>query len=134
MKRTMTLAKVQEAKAEKKRKEASCWENLKTVCLMMWDGLGFFGTGHHKLGRLRVNKIEFQWWHKCIEPTEMLILLISIGVFVYIIATEVVLIGTEKGQFSSLIPNDLYFFNASTTMPLHMVSYFEVDELLPRLE
>ena len=34
-------------------------ENVYGLSLMLWDGLGFFGTDHMKLGRLEGEKVNF---------------------------------------------------------------------------
>lgn len=42
-----------ELKPKKVNKCEEFFNNLYGYTLMMWDGLGFFGTDHKKLGRLR---------------------------------------------------------------------------------
>lgn len=59
---------------------------------MLWDGLGFFGTDHTKLGRLRGEKVNFLTPFKSFRY--MLLLLIGLSVTLYILITEISTLGT----------------------------------------
>jgi hypothetical protein len=50
--------------------------------LMLWDGLGFFGTDHMKLGRLKGEKVNFCTFFS--SPKTLLITLAAAIVGVYI--------------------------------------------------
>ena len=95
----------------------SICEMIMDNLMLLWDGIGFFGTAHHKLGRCEGKPVH--WYDKCFEPTYLIMLLISITVPTYIILTEFNELGEPKSQFSELIPQDLYRFPAHNTMPLH---------------
>ena len=89
---------------------------------MLWDGLGFFGTGHHKLDRLE--GVKFRWWHKMYNLTEMSTIAISFSIMFYIFFSEFVKLGTIKLQFSSLVKNNNYTYQASEIMPMHGIIVF----------
>jgi len=68
---------------------------------MVWDGLGFFGTDHTKLGRLKGVKVNF-----CTPFKNYRLLVLSILGFVIVmivIIMEANKIGTRKSQTISLI-------------------------------
>ena len=77
-----------------KRMELTKWQLIKENILMLWDGLGFFGTGFHKLQRLE--GVKFKWWHKLLSISEMTTLMISIFIVIYIISSEFIYLGTIK--------------------------------------
>lgn len=55
--------------------------------LLLWDGLGFFGTDHMKLGRLRGEKVNFLTPFK--SPNTIIGYIFLISVTLYIVLTEV---------------------------------------------
>ena len=72
------------------------WQALKKnfygYSLMLWDGLGFFGTDHTKLGRLKGEKVDFYTPFKCFR--KMILMLILLSVTIYILVTEISKLGT----------------------------------------
>lgn len=78
----------------KKRMELTKWQLIKENVLMLWDGLGFFGTGLHKLDRLERKK--FKWWHKLMSLSEILTLVTSLIIIIYIFFSEFIYLGTIK--------------------------------------
>lgn len=46
---------------------------------MTWDGLGFFGTDHMKLGRLKGEKVDFCTPFKSPRTLVMTLIMIAIG-------------------------------------------------------
>lgn len=76
-------------------------DRLYGYSLMVWDGLGFFGTDHTKLGRLKGVKVNF-----CTPFKNYRLLVLSILGFVIVmivIIMEANKIGTRKSQTISLI-------------------------------
>lgn len=53
---------------------------------MLWDGLGFFGTDHMKLGRLRGEKVDFLTPLK--SPKDLTLAMLVVGVSLYFVFTE----------------------------------------------
>lgn len=53
---------------------------------MVWDGLGFFGTDHMKLGRLKGEPVNFLTMFK--SPKSLMLWFLTVGLFAYLIATE----------------------------------------------
>lgn len=53
---------------------------------MVWDGLGFFGTDHMKLGRLQGEKVDFMTPFK--SPRTMVLSLLLFTLALYILITE----------------------------------------------
>jgi len=68
---------------------------------MVWDGLGFFGTDHTKLGRLEGEKVTF--WTPFKSYKVMILSTIGFIVATYVIVTEFNKLGTRKSQTISLI-------------------------------
>lgn len=54
---------------------------------MLWDGLGFFGTDHMKLGRLRGEPVNFCTMFK--SPRTMIISILGLALAIFLIITEV---------------------------------------------
>ena len=54
---------------------------------MLWDGLGFFGTDHMKLGRLKGEKVDFCTFMK--SPKSVGMSLLGIALATYIVIMEV---------------------------------------------
>ena len=61
-------------------------QNVYGFALMLWDGLGFFGTDHMKLGRLKGERVNFITPFK--SPSTILISLFGISLMLYIILKE----------------------------------------------
>lgn len=53
---------------------------------MMWDGLGFFGTDHDRLGRMKGEKVNF--CTKFSSPRTLMISLLAFGVGLFLLITE----------------------------------------------
>ena len=53
---------------------------------MLWDGLGFFGTDHMKLGRLKGEPVTF--FTMCRSPRTLVLSLLLMGLGIYLIMTE----------------------------------------------
>lgn len=68
---------------------------------MLWDGLGFFGTSHSKLGRLKGEKVDFTTKFSSIEYTVSLVFLITI--ILVVIFSFFSDIGHVKSQTVSLL-------------------------------
>ena len=69
---------------------------------MLWDGLGFFGTDHMKLGRLRGEKVTFYTPLK--SPQKILYMLAVLLVFIYFMIGMVVGAATTMVGLSLLRP------------------------------
>ena len=67
---------------------------LKVNVLMLWDGVGFFGTKFHKLARCE--GVKFEWWHRLLEPTDMLIYAILIIVVLIVVFQEIHHLGHQS--------------------------------------
>lgn len=66
-----------------KKNENNCCKALFVNLGLLWDGIGFFGPGHHKLARLEGVKVR--WWQRCLQPGEMIMLILWVGAIGYII-------------------------------------------------
>lgn len=63
---------------------------------MLWDGLGFFGTDHSKLGRLKGEKVNF--CTKFSSPRTLGISIAGLIVGLYLLITELNKLHTQKAQ------------------------------------
>ena len=54
---------------------------------MMWDGLGFFGTDHMKLGRLKGEKVDFTTPFR--SPRTLLLGGLGFAIALFIIISEI---------------------------------------------
>ena len=61
-------------------------ENVYGLSLMLWDGLGFFGTDHMKLGRLEGEKVNFMTPFK--SPRTLILYFLGLALMIYIIISE----------------------------------------------
>lgn len=52
--------------------------------LMVWDGLGFFGTDHMKLGRLKGEKVNFCTPFKSPRGMVLTLLMVALGLGIVI--------------------------------------------------
>lgn len=68
---------------------------------MIWDGLGFFGTDHMKLGRLKGEKVNFCTPFK--SPRTMIISTLLLIVSAFILIGELEHLYTQKSQTISLV-------------------------------
>ena len=71
---------------KKKSKWEEFRENAYGLALMMWDGLGFFGTDHTKLGRLKGEKVDFSTPFK--SPRTLVLYIMLLVLMIYIIVSE----------------------------------------------
>ncbi len=69
---------------------------------MMWDGLGFFGFDHPKLGRLGSEPVR--WFTKFKSVYFTVSLIISATVIFYVVIMEASKLNTIKTQTTTLIP------------------------------
>ena len=80
----------------KKYEETSLWEKTKKYgygyTLMLWDGLGFFGTDHAKLGRIKGEKVNF--CTKFSSPRTLTMSLLGIILGIYLLYNELQLLNT----------------------------------------
>lgn len=83
------------------RKKFSYFQLINFYTLILWDGVGFFGTDQHKLARLR--GVAFKWFHKFRSVRLVIFNLLIIGLALYVIVTEVNKLGSESNMFSSLV-------------------------------
>lgn len=86
---------------EDKPTEETWKQRLYGYSLMVWDGLGYFGTDHTKLGRLEGEKVTF--WTPFKSYKVMILSTIGFIVATYVIVTEFNKLGTRKSQTISLI-------------------------------
>ena len=75
-------------------------KNLYGYSLILWDGLGFFGTDHMKLGRLRGEPVHF--FTMFTSPRTMIMSLLGLVIGIYLVVTEAEKLGTQKSQTISL--------------------------------
>jgi len=94
---------------------------------MVWDGLGFFGTDHTKLGRLKGEKVNF------LTPftSYKFLILSTVG---FIIAMSVIImefnkLGSKKSQTISLIQKDDFKYDYTDSLALHACNWFFVSEI-----
>lgn len=88
----------------KQKKLTPCQEfckNLYGYSLMLWDGLGFFGTDHMKLGRLRGEPVNFCTMFT--SPRTLILSLLGLGIGIYIVITEAERLNLPMAQTISLI-------------------------------
>ena len=73
---------------------------------MLWDGVGFFGTDHFKLGRLVGEKVNFLTPFKSTK----FVIIFGLGMFItiYILVTEISRLGNQKSQTISFVRSDYY--------------------------
>lgn len=92
---------------------------------MLWDGLGFFGTDHMKLGRLKGEKVDFSTPFR--SPRTLIIGFLGVGIGLYIILSEISNLGLEKSQTISLIQDEDFSYHFSDAIALHAGNWFYVD-------
>ena len=112
----------------KQKKLSKCDEfltNLYGYSLKMWDGLGFFGTDHKKLGRLQGETVNFCTYFKSPRSLVMTILGVSIGTF--LVVTEGAKLNLPKAQTISLIEAMEYDYHFSDAIALRSGNWFYVD-------
>ena len=94
---------------------------------MVWDGLGFFGTDHTKLGRLKGEKVNFFTPFKSYR----LLILSTVGFLIAcaVIFTEFNKLGTRKSQTISLVQKDGFNYDYTDSLALHGGNWFYVNEI-----
>ena len=75
-------------------KREELWNNIYGFALMIWDGLGFFGCDHMKLGRLEGEKVNFMTPFK--SPRTLIISFLGLALMIYIIIIESRKLGEQK--------------------------------------
>lgn len=72
----------------------ACRKNTYGYCLMLWDGLGFFGTDHMKLGRLQGQKVTFLT--PCKSPVKIMKTIVVLSIALFFISEEFEKLHTNK--------------------------------------
>ena len=98
---------------------------------MLWDGLGFFGTDHMKLGRLQGEKVDFCTFFK--SPKTLVLSLVGLSVAIYLILTEAKKLDMPKSQTISLIETREYTYHFSDAIALHAGNWFYNDQVFDRI-
>ena len=98
---------------------------------MLWDGLGFFGTDHYKLYRLRGEIVNFCTPFKSIE--QLICIAVGLTITIYIILTEVTKLGEQSAQTISFVRHDYYEYHYSDAIPLHAANWFYFDEIVQHI-
>ena len=123
-----------ELKYEKKERLSACEEfkqNFSGFALMIWDGVGFFGTDHFKLYRLQGEKVNFCTPFKSIKSVILYVLVAVLSI--YILFTEISRLGSQKSQIISFIRSDYYEYHYSNAIPLHSVNWFYTSDLIKHI-
>ena len=94
---------------------------------MLWDGLGFFGTDHTKLGRLRGEKVNFLTPIK--SPSSVIIFLLIASLTIYIIVKEGSNLGKQKSQTISLVQSQEFYYDYRDVLTLHSANWFYQDQI-----
>ena len=97
------------------------------LLLYLWDGLGFFGTDHMKLGRLKGDKVDFCTFFK--SPQTILLWFVAMVVSIYIIVNEGSNLGLQKAQTVSLVLSDYYSYDFKDVLTLHAANWFWQSEI-----
>ena len=119
----------------KNKPQPTCFEefkaNLRGYLLMLWDGVGFFGTDHFKLGRLVGEKVNFLTPFKSTK----FVIIFGLGMLItiYILVTEISRVGNQKSQTISFVRNDYYEYHFSEAIPLLSCNWFYVDEIFTHI-
>ena len=108
-------------------KSEMCRQNLYGWSLMLWDGLGFFGTDHMKLGRLKGEKVNFFTFLK--SPRSVVMSILGLALAIYIIINEGSKLGKEKSQTITLEPSQEYYYDFSDVIPLHGANWFFQNQI-----
>jgi len=98
---------------------------------MVWDGLGFFGTDHTKLNRLKGEKVNF--WTPFKSYKVLILSTIGFIVAVTVILMEFNKLGKEKSQTISLVQRDGFSYNYTDALALHGGNWFYVDEIFKHI-
>lgn len=120
---------------DKKEYDSAVKEVFETSMDMMplwWDGVGFFGFDHKKLGRLQGEPVRWYTRYKSIGYT--LSLLLVSAFIIYIVVNEVVKLNTIKTQTTTLVMYQDYDFKYQDAIPLRITNWFRVDETVERVE
>ena len=105
--------------------------DLSAFALMIWDGVGFFGTDHFKLLRLQGEKVNFCTPFKSIK--QVIIYILVTFITIYILYTEINKLGTQKAQTISFVRSDYYSYHYSNAIPLHAINWFYFDGLVKHI-
>lgn len=118
-------------KMEDEVPKASCLDILYEYCLLLWDGLGFFGFDTTKLPRLKGVKVNFCTKFKSLKW--ILMTLITMIIVVLVVYQEFSKLGSLKQQTISLIVKDKFWYDANRAIPLRWVHWFYIDEIFPHV-
>lgn len=99
---------------------------------MVWDGLGFFGTDHMKLGRLKGEKTNFCTF--CKSPRTLVLSISLMALAVSIVINELNLLYTQKSSTISLIQDQEFIYNMSDGAALHSGNWFYVDQIFDHIQ
>ena len=83
-------------------------EQILTYIFLLWDGLGFFGFSHFKLPRLE--GIPARWHDRFNSTAWYLQCSFPLVVLIYVLVTQIPLLGTVKTQTISYDEKENYEF------------------------
>ena len=98
---------------------------------MLWDGLGFFGTDHMKLGRLRGEKVDFCTMFS--SPRILIMTLLAVGIAIYLVITEAKKLNLPKSQTISLVETMEYDYDVKDSIALRSGNWFYVDRVFDHI-
>jgi hypothetical protein len=102
--------------------------HLKEYALLVWDGVGFFGSDLYKLPRLKGRK-KLRWSDKCQSLRWIVVGAIAVTLLLIFAANELAQLGEEKDMVRLEQARSEFTFNLSEAVPLHLVSKFEYNDL-----
>ena len=94
---------------------------------MLWDGLGFFGTDHDRLGRMKGEKVNF--CTKFSSPRTLILSLLGLLFGIFLLITELRKLNTQKSQTIQLRKYEYYKYNFSDAIALRSGNWFYVDHV-----
>lgn len=113
-----------------KKEDQSKWDLVWPFILMIWDGIGFFGTESHKLNRLRGEKVTC--WTRLTSMRMRVMITIYIIAFVLVCVFELTKIGSVASTKVDLTFNNLKEYQLTEGLPLIFFLFFTLDTTIPR--
>lgn len=98
---------------------------------MLWDGLGFFGTDHMKLGRLRGEPVNFCTMFT--SPRTLILSLAGLILGIYIVISEAKQLRKMKSQTISLEEDQEFAYDFQDSLALHAGNWFYVDKVFTHI-
>ena len=98
---------------------------------MLWDGLGFFGTDHMKLGRLKGEKVTFCTMFS--SPRTLVLTLILMVLGISLIITEAQKLNKPKSQTIYLEEDIEFYYDFSDAIALRSGNWFYVDRVFDHI-